>query len=70
MRGIWGRFSGFDDMVASEEARAQFSSALFEDFLIAHTDLVQQVVEAYQQKPCAMGLDRMKEIEQRASKRS
>jgi hypothetical protein len=65
---IWRRFSGIDNFVGPEEARAQLSNVWFDDFLIANTDLVQRVVGAYRQNN-GVGMDLFTEIEQRASKR-
>lgn len=65
---IWRRFSGIDDVVAPEEARAHMSTIGFEDFLIANTDIVERVVDACRQKPGVAGMDVMMEIEKRASR--
>src|ERR1700751_3122847 len=48
---IWGRFSGVNDMIGPEVARAQLSGVLFDNFLIANTDIVERVVHALRQKP-------------------
>ena len=55
-------------MVGPEEARAHMSTVWFEDFLIANTDIVERVVDAYRQQPGAAGMDLMMEIEKRASR--
>jgi hypothetical protein len=66
LRLIWNRFSGIDDVVGPEQARAELSAVLFEDFLIANTDLVQRVVDAYRNAD-HVGMDTLPEIEERAN---
>jgi hypothetical protein len=64
---IWKRFSGVDDIVGPEEARAKLSHIWFDDFLIANTDLVQRVLDTHRQAG-HIGMDLLPEIEERASR--
>jgi hypothetical protein len=64
---IWRRFSGVDELLTRADAQSasQLTATFFADFLIANTDLVQQVVEAYRQGQ-HVGKDVMMEVERRA----
>jgi len=66
---IWTRFAGFDELLADpEEPNLRLAAILFDDFLIANTDLIQQVVAAFR-KSEGVGIGLLMEVEQRAQRR-